>query len=137
MRRRDATGPSEQGQSLVTSVATIAVFLGFLMVAVHVCVGLYADSTVTAGAYDAARRVARADASDDRTGAARAAEADLRANLGRYAERIEDLDWAISDDVVELHIVVDTPSLLVFGEVGGIGAGRIDRTVRVRVEEVR
>lgn len=128
----------ERGQSLITSVAAIAVFLGFLMFAVHVCVNLYANSTVTANAYDAARRVARADASGDRATAVRAAESDLRDNLGRYADRIEELDWSISDEVVELRIVVDNPSFLIFDDgLGDVGVGRIDKTVRVRVEEVR
>jgi len=128
----------ERGQSLITSVAAIAVFLGFLMFAVHICVNLYANTTVTANAYDAARRVARAEVSDGgRQAAAEAAEADLKENLGRYASRIESIDWTLGDDVIELHIVVDNPSFLIFtdGDVGGVG--RIDKTVRVRVERVR
>lgn len=131
----------ERGQSLVTSVAAIAVFLGFLMFAVHICVNLYADTTVTANAYDAARRVARAEAADgDRGAAAARAEADLRDNLGRFASRVE-IDWEITDDVVALHVVADNPSFLVFDDLLGIddigGVGEIDKTVRVRVERVR
>jgi hypothetical protein len=127
----------ERGQSLITSVAAIAVFLGFLMFGVHVCVNLYANTTVTANAYDAARRVARAEAADgDRAAAADAAEADLKDNLGRFSDRIRTLDWDISDDVVELHIVVENPSFLIFSD-ASVGVGEIDKTVRVRVERVR
>lgn len=126
----------ELGQSLVTSVAAIAVFLGFLMFAVHICVNLYANTTVTANAYDAARRVARAEAEGGRASAAARAEADLRDNLGRYSSRIEDIDWTLGDDVIELRIVVDNPSFLIFSD-ADVGVGRIDKTVRVRVERVR
>lgn len=138
MIRSTALAPDgERGQSLITSVAAIAVFLGFLMFAVHICVNLYANTTVTANAYDAARRVARAEvAGGDRSSAAAAAEADLRQNLGRYSDRIRDVDWSISDDVVELHIVVDNPSFLIFSD-ADVGVGQIDKTVRVRVERVR
>ena len=143
MTTRTAPAPErERGQSLVTSVAAIAVFLGFLMFAVHICVNLYANTTVTANAYDAARRVARAEVGDGgREAAADRAEADLRENMGRYSSRIRDIDWTITADVVELHIVVDNPSFLVFDEALGIddvgGVGEIDKTVRVRVERVR
>lgn len=136
-----ATAPvpeRERGQSLITSAAAIAVFLGFLMFAVHICVNLYADTTVTANAYDAARKVARAvdDDAGDRGALADAAEADLKENLGRYASRIRDLDWTITDDVVELRIRVENPSFLIFSN-ADLGVGEIDKTVRVRVEEVR
>jgi hypothetical protein len=131
------TSEPERGQSLVTSVAAIAVFLGFLMFAVHICVNLYADTTVTANAYDAARRVARAEVADgDRGPAAARAEADLRDNLGRYSSRIRDIDWTLGDDVIELHIVVENPSFLIFTD-ADLGVGEIDKTVRVRVEKVR
>jgi hypothetical protein len=129
--------PHERGQSLITSAAAIAVFLGFLMFAVHICVNLYANTTVTANAYDAARRVARAEVADgDRGAAAAAAEADLRDNLGRYSSRIREIDWTLGDDVIELHIVVENPSFLIFSN-ADVGVGEIDKTVRVRVERVR
>jgi hypothetical protein len=134
---RPLASERERGQSLITSVAAIAVFLGFLMFAVHICVNLYANTTVTANAYDAARRVARAEVADgDRGAAAAAAEADLRDNLGRYSSRIREIDWTLGDDVIELHIVVENPSFLIFSN-ADVGVGEIDKTVRVRVERVR
>jgi hypothetical protein len=135
--RSTAVAPDgERGQSLITSVAAIAVFLGFLMFAVHICVNLYADTTVTANAYDAARRVARSSAAEGRAAAADEAEADLKENLGRYASRIETIEWTLGEDVIELHIVVDNPSFLIFSD-ADLGVGEIDKTVRVRVERVR
>jgi len=126
----------ERGQSLITSVAAIAVFLGFLMFAVHICVNLYANTTVTANAYDAARRVARVSAEGDRGSAAAKAEADLRENLGGYASRIRELDWAFTDDYVELHIRVENPSFLIFSN-ADVGVGEVEKRIRVRIEKVR
>lgn len=131
------TGPErERGQSLITSVAAIAVFLGFLMFAVHICVNLYANTTVTANAYDAARRVARVSAEDDRGAAAAQAEADLRENLGGYSSRIRELRWTLGEDVISLYIRVENPSFLIFSD-ADVGVGEVEKTIRVRVEKVR
>lgn len=131
----------DAGQSLIGTAAGIAVFLAFLMFAVHLAVNLYAGSTVTAHAYDAATHVAGADIDHGDPGAVAAAQAraerDLRTALGGYASRIRRLDWSgTTDDVVQLRIVVDNPSFLVFTDVG-LGVETIDKTVRVRVERVR
>lgn len=131
----------EEGQSLISAVAGVAVFLGFLFFAVHLVVSLYATSSVTGHAYDAARRVAAADIdhSDPAAVAAaqRRAEADVRASLGEYAERIEPFDWSGTDaDVVRLRVRADNPSFLVFAD-GLLGVEEIDRTVTVRVERAR
>lgn len=129
------------GQSLVGSLAAVAVFLGFLFFAVHLVISLYATSSVTGQAYDAARRVAASDIDHDDPGAVaaaqRRAEADLRGSLGDYSERIESLDWSGSTaDVVRLRVRAQNPSFLVFAT-APLGVEQIDRTVQVRVEEVR
>ncbi len=113
----------------------MAVVLGFLLLAVHVCVHLWVTTTVEALAYDAARQVARAEIdhgdADAVAGAAADAEAGLRAALGRGADRLRTVAWdlAHAHDVVALHLVLDAPSDLLGDEVS--------TTVRVRVEEVR
>lgn len=142
---RRATGAADHrrdaGQSLIGAAAGIAVFLAFLMFAVHLAVNLYAGSTVTAHAYDAATHVAGADIDHADPGAVAAAmasaEGDLRTALGGYAARIRRLDWSgTTADVVQLRIVVDNPSFLIFTDLG-LGVETIDKTVRVRVERVR
>ncbi|WCO65603.1 hypothetical protein PO878_13950 [Iamia majanohamensis] len=138
-RSRPAVG--ERGQSLVSSVAAVAVFLAFLFFAVHLVISLYATSTVTGQAYDAARRVAASDIDHDDPGAVaaaqRRAEADLRGSLGGYADRVESLDWSGSTgDVVSLRVQAQNPSFLVFAT-APLGVEDIDRTVEVRVERVR
>lgn len=131
----------QDGQSTIGAAAGVAAFLGLLFFAVHLVVGLYATSTVTAQAYDAARRVAAADIDHGDPGAVaaaqRRAEADVRASLGRYAERVEPFDWTgTTDDVVRLRVRAETPSFLL-GAGGVLGTEQIDRTVTVRVERVR
>lgn len=139
--RRPRSSGSDRGQSLIGTTAALVVFLTFLMFAVHLAVNLYANSTVTARAYDAATQVAGADIDHGDPGAVRAAmrsaEADVRAGLGGYSSRIREFDWSgTSADAVQLRLVVDNPSFLIFSS-GGVGVETIDRTVRVRVERVR
>lgn len=119
----------------------MAVFLGFLFFAVHLVVSLYATSSVTGHAYDAARRVAAADIDHAdpgaRASAQRRAEADVRASLGSYADHLAPFDWSgTSADAVRLRVRAENPSFLVFAD-GWLGVEEIDRTVTVRVEQVR
>jgi hypothetical protein len=139
--RHDGLREDEAGQGLVGAVAGVIVFLAFLLLAVHLVISLYATTTVTSSAYDAARAVAAADIdhADPAAVAAaqRQAERDARANLGGYAERVEPFDWSGTDaDVVRLRIRADNPSFLIYAT-GGLGLDVIDRTVTVRVERVR
>ena len=110
-------------------------FLGFLLLAVHVCLRLWVTTTVDALAYDAARQVARAEVDHhDPTAVARAAagaEAGLRTALGRGAPRLRSVEWDLrrAHDVVVLRVVLDPP--------GDLLSDTVTSTVRVRVEEVR
>ncbi len=69
---------SERGSGPVTSVFGVAMFLGFLLLASQVLVHLYATSTVTAVAFDEARR-----ASVD-GGSCAAVEGRVRERLGEW-----------------------------------------------------
>ena len=60
----------------------------------------------------------------------------VRRFAGRTPNKFEDIDWTLGDDVIELRIVVDNHSFLIFSD-ADVGVGRIDKTVRVRVEKVR
>lgn len=140
-RRRQAARRAESGQGLVSSLAAVVVFLAFLFFAVHLVISLYATSTVTGQAYDAARRVASSEVDHGDPGAVATAqgraEADLRGSLGDYSDRIESLDWSGSTaEVVSLRIRARNPSFLVFAT-APLGVEQIDRTVRVRVEQVQ
>jgi len=78
---------SQRGSGPVTSVFGVAMFLGFLLLASQVLVHLYATSTVTAVAFDEARR-ASVDGGD-----CAAVEQRVRERLG---------EWG-ADPRVEVH----------------------------------
>lgn len=131
----------ERGQSVIGAVAGVAVFLGFLMLAVHVSVGLHTRTVVRAFAHDAARQVASAEVDHDDPAAVAAAqaraEADARRSLGAHAGRVAPFDWSGSDlDTIRLRIQAETPSLIIFSD-GEVGSRRLDHRVTVRVERVR
>jgi hypothetical protein len=70
----------ETGSSALSSIFSVAIFLAFLLVASQALVHLYATSTVTAVAFDTARR-ASAD------GSACPPEHQIRARLGSWGNR--------------------------------------------------
>ena len=106
----------------------------------HVAVNLYAASTVTAVAFDAAREVAGADGG---RAAERVAEARARRVLGRAGRPdVLRLAWAYPStdgdgqpDVVELHVRAESPSRFLPGV--SLPLSSVDRTIRVRVERPR
>ena len=116
-------------------MAGVFVFLVLLLLATQVLFDLYARSTVTAVAYDAARVVAGADRSDD-AGAVDIAESEARAGLGRYADGAA-FSWRVDREVVQLRVRVQNPSLLPPVFKRALGIDTVDRTVRVRVERLR
>ena len=127
-RRRD-----EAGTGLIATVAGVFVFLVLLLLATQVLFDLYATSTVTAVAYDAARIVAGADGGPE---AVSDAEAGARRQLGRYADGAV-FSWQRDADAVRLHVTVRNPSLLPPAFKRALGIDVVDRTVRVRTERVR
>ena len=132
---------SDWGAGLIGLIAGVSVFLAFLLFAVQLLVNLYATSSVTDAAWDGARQVAgaRIDHDDPSTVAVAeaAAEVRMRAELGRFAERVR-FDWAGTDaDSVSVRVTGRTPRFGWPGLGGAVGFDDIDRTVRVRVEELR
>lgn len=116
-------------------MAGVLVFLVLLLLATQVLFDLYARSTVTAVAYDAARVVAGAD-SGTAAPAVDAAEAQARSALGRYADGAA-FNWRVNAEVVQLHVRVQNPSLLPPVFKHALGIDTVDKTVRVRIERVR
>jgi hypothetical protein len=111
-----------------------------LLFGVHVVVNLYAASTVTAVAFDAAREVAGADAGP---AAQSAAEARARDVLGRAGQPdVLRLSWAYPStdgdgepDLVELRVRARSPSTFLPGVEPPLAS--VDRTIRVRLERPR
>src|SRR5688500_5203828 len=121
---------------MVSSVVGVTAFLTLLMFAVQLSLNLYATSTVTAAAFDAARMVAGGDGGP-------AAEADAEAHLHELlgeqpvvlAWEYRDTDAAPGVDVVALTIEVEHPTRLL--RAMPIPFQRVARTVTVRMETFR
>lgn len=128
---------TDRGAGLISTAAGMVVFLMFLVFAVQLLYGLYASSTVTAVAHDAAQRAATSSAPP-----LAVIEAEARDSLGEVGDEA-DFAWGEEDtdadgraDTVVLRVVA-TPPRFVPGSLGeGVGLGPIDRTVRVRIEAV-
>ena len=127
----------DRGAGLISTAAGVVVFLMFLLFAVQLLFGLYAASTVTAVANDAAQRAATASAPPLAT-----VEADARATLGRIGEAADfawsrdDTDGDGVDDTVVLRVIAVPPRFVPRSMGGAVGLGAIERTVRVRIEQV-
>lgn len=128
---------SDEGTGQLGTIAGFTAFLLFLFLAVHVLVGLYATSVVTAAALDGARIVAGGGVDHDDPAAVEAAQAEAEAHvrglLGRAGDRAS-FDWSGSTATeVALHVRVPWPRLL--PDLGGeLGDAAVDRTVRMRIE---
>jgi hypothetical protein len=122
-------------------MAALVAFLMFLVFAVQLLFGLYATSTLTAVAHDAAARAAGRSAS--RSAAALAAyTADARRALGgmgrpdraSFTWDLPDDDGDGDPDVVVLTVVANPPRVVPPSIGGMIGFDTISETVRVRIE---
>lgn len=131
--RREGGARREDGTGLIGTVAGVTVFLFFLLFAVQMLVRLYATSAVTAAAFDAARRVASADA-PSRPIAIRDAEANARGALGSFGRARTSFRW-LEVDAAEVVVEVRARPPTFVPLPGWLG--RIDRTVRVRAEGFR
>lgn len=125
----------DHGTGLISTAAGVLVFLLFLVFAVQLLFSLYASSTVTAVAHDAAARAA-----SDPTPDLGQIAAEARDHLGRMGEGAE-MIWHTEDDdgdgepdLVALRIVVVPPRLVPRSIGQGVGLGAVDRTARVRIE---
>lgn len=139
-RREQHEAGSDTGAGLISTIAGLLVFLALLLFATQTLIALYARSATTSAAYEAARLVAGARTSHDDTpvpdDARVHAESTVRSQLGSFGDRVE-LDWSSSTwDTVALTVRARPPSFL-WDSLRGSRAPRIERTVRVRVEQLQ
>lgn len=128
---------AERGAGLLSTAAGVVVFLVFLLFAVQLLFGLYAASTITAVANDAAARAAARDVPP-----VEIIEREARAGLGEVG-RTASFRWGLDDtdgdggpDTVVLEVVAVPPRFIPRSIGGAIGLDEVRRTVRVRREEV-
>lgn len=131
-RRRQA---ADGGTGAVSAVAGLLAFLGFLLFAVQLLLNLYAASTLTAAAGDAARLVAARGNPRDAAALARA-EDHARSLLGRFGDDVT-FSWELDGDSVRLRVRAEPPRVLLPALGGAVGFDEIDRTVEARIEAVR
>jgi hypothetical protein len=129
--------PRDRGSGLISTALGVLVFLFFLLFAVQLLFALYATSTVTAVANDAAQRAAARSAPP-----LAILESEARANLGRIGNETafdwsrDDADGDGVDDTVVLRVIAAPPRFVPRSIGGAVGLGEIERTVRVRLEQV-
>lgn len=111
-------------------------FLSLLLFAVQVVFALYATSTLTAAAWDAARIASGSDRAADPEAARVAAEEHLRSVLGDYGDRVQ-VRWLDDGDDVVLQVRADHPTFLPAPLRRPLRLDHVERTVRVRREGVR
>lgn len=127
----------ERGNGLLSSAIGLAIVVALIGFAVNVTLGLWTRTTVDSVAYDAARRVATADASDPADAAAIevAAIADARRLLGDYGSKVQmEFVHGGDPDKVVLHIRAPGVSLLPKLIRGGPIVAEIDRQLVIRRE---
>ena len=124
--RTTSTRSAESGAGLLGTLLGVTAFLVLLLFAVHVVVNLYAASTVTAVAFDAAREVAGADGVLGRAG---------DPDVLRLSWAYPSTDGDGAPDVVELRVRAESPSRFLPGV--ALPLSSVDRTIRVRLERPR
>src|SRR4051794_17246393 len=128
---------SDRGAGLFSTSFGILFFLGFLLFAVQLLFNLYATSVVTSATYDAARQVATEashPATPEQLAAAEDHAPELLGRCGQAAAFSRDLS---DPDVIKLRVVVENPRVLSRTLASAVGFDTIDRTVTVRIEELR
>lgn len=125
----------EAGTAVIGTIFGFVAFLGFLLFAVNVAVGLYARSTATAIGFDETRRLSLAGA---------ACSAQLEATRGVIIDRFD--DWwrtvivtaGCTDDIATVQVDASSSRSLVPPVLFRLTRlAEFHRTFRVRVEALR
>lgn len=121
----------EAGSGPVSLAMGVAVLLGFLLLATQVLVHLTTTSTITAAAFDGARRGAVEDADGCPSAVARS-----RAVLGSYGQRADvEVVCHDTDDVVSVTVRGPSPARALVRTPGTAAAlEHIERTATVQRE---
>ena len=130
----------DRGAGLIGTIGGVTVVLLFLLFAVQLLIGLYANTTVTAIATDTAQRAAGRDA--NRSPAALEAYAtDAEASLAGVDGEVdfgasEDLDGDGEPEVIVVRVTADAPRFVPGFLAVDLGIGRIEETIRLDVEDL-
>jgi hypothetical protein len=120
----------EGGSSSLSSVFGVAVFLGFLLLASQVMTHLYATSTVTAVAFDGARRASAAG------GDCSSEEVRARSALGAWGRTAWIRCERSEAGTTTVRIAGPSPARALTFRVGAGTPPQIDRSATVRTEDI-
>ena len=135
----NCSADTQRGSGLFGTLMGFVVFMVLLMTAVQVLFNLYATTVVSSAALDAARMVAGYDSATSRCGAIAEANEVFRERLGAYTERgTATLSWSCDNpDVVRVVVQAQHPTILPSRARGLTGLGSLQRTIELRVEDLR
>lgn len=130
---------NDRGTGVIGMIGGVTVVLFFLLFAVQLLIGLYANTTVLAIATDAAQRAAGRSANRS-PGALEIYEQDAEASLGGVDGVVDFGDSTDTDGDGELDLIVvtvtaDAPRFVPSFLGGDLGIERITETVRLDVED--
>lgn len=116
---------------MVSTLIGVTITLSFLLLSAQALVHLYAQTAMSAAAYDAARL---ASAYEPMSPAQAAAHG--RSVLGSFAPRVQLFEVTVGTETVRARVTADSPALLPtwFGRLTGLRS--IDREVVVRRERM-
>lgn len=118
---------TEDGTSPIVASVAVAVFLGFLLLASQTLLHLYALSTASTAAADAARRVAAVG------GTCADGRAHVTALLGGWGEQVA-VACERRAGQVEVRVTGPSPARLAGGVAARVGIGEVDRAAIVPLE---
>jgi hypothetical protein len=122
-----AVRADEDGSSPIVATFVVGAFLAFVLLASQTLVHLYALSSASAAAADAARRVAAVGGSCDE------GRAHVAAVLGRWGDQLV-VRCERGAAEVEVRVAGPSPARLAGGIAARVGIGEVDRAARVPVE---
>jgi hypothetical protein len=130
---------TDRAAGLIGTIGGVTVVLFFLLFAVQLLIGLYANTTVVAIATDSAQRAAGRDA--NRSDAAlETYQRDAEASLGGVNGRVDFSQSADTDgdgdlDLIVVRVTADAPRFVPAFLGGNLGIETIEETVRIDVED--
>lgn len=136
---RRARRSDERGAGLIGTIGGVMVVLLFLLLAVQLLIGLYANTTVLAVATDAAQRAAGRGANRS-PAALELYETDAERSLGGVGGDVDfsesiDRDGDGELDVIVVRATARAPRFIPTAFAAELGVERIEKTVRLDVED--
>lgn len=123
---------NERGVGVIGSIFGVCAFLGFLLLATHALLGLYATNVATSAAWNCARTIATQPESQT---AHQLAQSKLEKQLAGLRNRSITID--MDNERVRVHVSATRPTFLPLALTKRASLTQIDRTATARIERVQ